>query len=119
MKTATALFTCIALFVVSSAFAAQPGKTHAADADLAASARVLLAMPLLPATLASVLTLASAAPQPTAAAVSAPHMQMMRMPDDGMIVVARVNATGDVETTCVATPEAAETFKRGARTEQH
>jgi hypothetical protein len=122
MKNAAALFNCIVLLFVTNAFAAETGDARRSDADLVATSRVLLAMPLLPATLANVLTLTSAAPQPKEA-VAPRHMQMMLMPDDGMIIVARVNATGDVETTCVSTPEAGETFIRGARpaarVEQH
>jgi hypothetical protein len=112
MKNAAVVITCTALLLAGSAFAAEPRNAHPAERDLAAG--VFLAVPLLPATFASVLTLASPVPEAKAAA-STPQMKMVELPDDGMILVARVGLTGEMETSCVSTPEAGENFAQGAR----
>ena len=110
-----------ALALVSTiAFAAEPAATAQPQElkKLAETAREAAVLPGLPLSLSAAFQAVAmtATPEPVAvASAPAKGMQLAKMPIEGMIVAARVNANGEVETGCFSSQAAADAFMNGAK----
>jgi hypothetical protein len=114
----SATVTAAALALVSTiAFAAEPAtNTQASEtkkfAEVAARAAELPGLPLSLSAAFQAVAMTAATPEVAPVAKS---MQMVAMPGEGMIVVARTNANGEIETGCFSSQAAADAFMSGAK----
>ncbi|MCU1230012.1 MAG: hypothetical protein JWO97_2896 [Acidobacteria bacterium] len=118
-RSATVAAAALAL-VSTMAVAAEPAATARPQelqkiAEAASRAAVLPGLPLsLSAAFQAVAM--TATPETVAVApASTKRMQIAEMPIDGMIVAARVNANGELETGCFSSQAAADAFMKGAK----
>jgi hypothetical protein len=114
----SATVTAAALALVSTiAFAAEPAaNTQSSDvkkfAEVAARAAELPGLPLSLSAALQAVAMTAATPEVAPVPKS---MQMVAMPGEGMIVVARTNANGEIETGCFSSQAAADAFMSGAK----
>jgi hypothetical protein len=107
-----------ALALVSTiAIAAEPAATAQPElkkiAETASRAAVLPGLPL--SLSAAFQAVAMTAVPPTVVPASKKGMQIADMPIDGMVVAARINANGELETACFSSQAAADAFMKGAK----
>ena len=107
-------------FVSTFAFAAEPVATAQPQeltklAETASKAAVLPGLPLTLSAAFQAVAMTAAPEVVTVAPVSTKSMQIAPMPIEGMIVVGRINANGELETGCFSSQAAADAFMNGAK----
>jgi len=117
----SAIVTAAALALVSTMSVAAEPADNAQTAEVKKIAEVAARaaeLPGLPMSLSAAFQAVAMTAAPAAAPAVAPNpksMQIAEMPGEGMIIVARINANGEVETGCFSTQAAADAFTSGAK----
>ncbi|MEA2569037.1 MAG: hypothetical protein QOI24_1038 [Acidobacteriota bacterium] len=109
-----------ALALVSTiAIAAEPAATAQPElkkiAETASRAAVLPGLPLSLSAAFQAVAMTAAPETATVVPASKKGMQIADMPIDGMVVAARINASGELETACFSSQAAADAFMNGAK----
>jgi hypothetical protein len=106
-------------FVSTIAVAAEPAATAQPElkkiAEVASRAAVLPGLPLSLSAAFQAVAMTTAPETATVAPINKKGMQIAEMPIDGMIVAARINENGELETGCFSSQAAADAFMNGAK----